>query len=111
MNKLHFDSYSEFSLYFDKHDDLFELVIDYFDNDKYGWGVFYYIPTGQYFYEEIDENDAVVVEIKPIARLVYDANHDIVNKDGDILSSLFNCDICGESVKEDRIEYIWFEKT
>jgi len=47
-------------------------------------------------------------EIELCAILTYDVNHD-VNDDGTTLSSLFDCDYCGEQVTDNCITYYWFK--
>ena len=37
-------------------------------------------------------------------------NHDLLIKSGEELHGLFDCDMCGEHVEDDKILYMWFKK-
>ncbi len=99
--------YSEFCEYLDGEGyDRFEVILTYDD-----FTVYRETSTGRYFYLEGGENDASdFFELELSATLRYDELHDLQVKDGTILSTLFSCDVCGERVLDDRIEYLWFAK-
>ena len=100
-------SYSEFCEYLNGEGyDRFDEILTYDD-----FSVYRETSTGRYFYLEGGENDASdFFELELAAALRYDGLHDLQVKDGTILSTLFSCDVCGERVLEDRIEYLWFAK-
>lgn len=105
-----FSNYSEFvSALNNDTEDRFQVIIDYDDFQIIGEA-----GTGRYFYIECGENDASdFFEVKCIASLYYDINHDLKIDHADAgmyLSELFDCDMCGESVFDDHIEYLWFKR-
>lgn len=108
MKKVSDMNYSEFCEYLDGDGyDKFETILEY---DEFC--VYREIATGKYFYLEGGENDASdFFEVEPIATLIYDVNHDINEEDvQEHLIGLFECSCCGEYVKDDCIEYIWFQQ-
>lgn len=63
-----------------------------------------------FFYIECGENDAYEkCEVSLIATLHYNPENDI-KVGGETLSTLFDCDVCGERVAFDDIRYCWFKK-
>ena len=102
-----FENYSDFSLFFDDNDDEFSVVLDYRDENRYGFAVYLHIPTGKYYFVDEDENDATFLEVFPVAKLRYDVRHDIQNDDA--LHTLFDNVVCGEHLVKHGIEYIWFD--
>lgn len=104
-------SYSEFceyfSEYFSDNLDRFHLILDY----EYNFFVYLDKETGKYYCLECSENDASdFFEVYPVAVLNYTIIHDIKIKDGEELSRLFDCCVCGEEVTDDEIRYWWFER-
>ena len=66
------------------------------------------LESGKYYYYTVDFEDEEIYkcEVEVVASLLYDVNHDVAaNKD---LDGLFECDVCGEHVTDDFIEYLWF---
>ena len=86
----------------------FELILDYDDFE-----IYYDNVEHIYFYLECGENDASdCFEVELVASLIYDVNHDLqipADKAGEILHTLFDCDVCGEHVTDDDIQYLWFK--
>lgn len=110
MNDIADMNYSEFTLLLDEDlSDRFHVIIGYDDFE-----IYIDTSTGRYFYLECGENDAGgFFEVECIAQLIYNTDHDlrIPHEDaGCRLSELFDCDMCGEHVDEDRIVYMWFAK-
>ncbi len=102
-------TYSEFTLLLSEDiDDRFQLILDYDDFQIYGE-----ISTGRYFYLECGDNDASdFFEVECVACLIYDVNHNLkISHDtaGIVLSELFDCDMCGEMVDGNNIQYLWFK--
>lgn len=103
-------TYSEFTLLLSEDvDDRFELILDY---DEFQ--IFEDKQTGRYFYLECGENDASeFLEVECIARLIYNINHDLIIPDGEeagfFMADLFDCDMCGEWVNDNNIQYLWFK--
>lgn len=84
--------------------DKFDVILSYDD-----FTVYRETATGRYFYLEGGENDASeFYELELAAVLKYDVIHDLRVRDGTILSTLFQCAVCGERVLDDCIEYLWF---
>ena len=87
----------------------FELILGYDD-----FQVWLDTETNKYYYLEGGFNDASdCYEVKIIARLKYDVQHDLQIDHvtaGQILHELFMCDCCGEYVHDDGIEYLWFDR-
>lgn len=98
-------SYEAFSLYIMEND--LHPVVNYDD-----WEI-YEIDGRYYYYECAQESDSdEFYEVELVAKLTYNVKNDINIKDGSTLSSLFNCDMCGESEPSDDgdIYYGWFKK-
>lgn len=85
-----------------KHDvyNRFELILDY-DEFKL------YRDKDQDRYYYIDEDDKSLCEMEKIAILEYNVCNDL--KDTYALYSLFDSDLCGEQVLDDKILYLWFK--
>lgn len=100
-------SYSEFTqLLADDAEDRFKIILDYEDFDVYLDKV-----TLRYFYLEKSENDASdFFELELIATLNYSVVNDLKIKDGAVLSTFFDCDVCGENVEDKGITYLWFKR-
>lgn len=103
-------TYSEFTLLLSEDtDDRFQLILNYDDFKIYGE-----VSTGRYFYLESGKNNANdFFEVECLACLVYDVNHDLKitsEESGVMLSELFDCDVCGEAVNDDNIQYLWFKE-
>lgn len=104
-------TYSEFTLLLSADvDDRFELILDYDD-----FQIFEDKQTGRYFYLECGENDASeFFEVECVARLIYSTIHDIDIPNGKstgfYMRDLFDCDVCGEWVNDDNIQYLWFKR-
>ena len=90
-------------------DDRFVLTLGYHD-----FQVWFDTEHKKYYYLEGGINDASgCFEVKIIAKLKYDAKHDLQidhTTAGQILHQLFLCDCCGEYVHDEGIEYLWFER-
>lgn len=100
-------SYFEFSKYLSNKPDRFQLILDY----EYNFFVYMDKKTGRYYYLECPESDTSdFFEVYPVAVLNYTAIHDIRLKNGEELSRLFDCCICGEEVTDEKIRYWWFER-
>ena len=88
----------------------FELILGYDD-----FQVWFDTQTKKYYYLEGGINDgSECYEVKIIAQLKYDVKHDLQidhNTAGQILHELFLCDYCGECVRDDGIEYLWFGRS
>lgn len=102
-------TYSEFTLLLSEDIDEFQLILDYEYFQVYGE-----VSTGRYFYLETGHNDASdFFEVECVACLLYDANHNlkIPPEDAGItMSNLFDCDMCGEMVDGNNIQYLWFKE-
>lgn len=105
-------TYSEFCDYIDntlEGDDRMDVVLGYDD-----FTIYEDLYHGGYYYLEGGENDASdFFEVELVARLTYSAEHDLIlpkHKNEEIMHTLFDCDVCGENVLGDRIEYLWFKK-
>ena len=85
-----------------KHDvyNRFELILDYDEfklyRDKH---------QNRYYY--INEDDEDLCEMQKIATLEYNVCNDL--KDTYALHSLFDSDLCGEQVLDNKILYLWFK--
>lgn len=100
-------SYFEFSKYLSNKPDRFQLILDY----EYNFFVYKDKKTGRYYYLECPESDTSdFFEVYPVAVLNYTVIHDIRLKNGEELSRLFDCCLCGEEVTDDEIRYWWFER-
>lgn len=96
-------NYSEFCMFIAENDDVVECVLGYDD-----WSVVR-VDSHFYYYEhEIEGSSDTFFEVKPIALLSYDVNNDISSTDN--LHILFDCDMCGEQITDDRIYYWWFKQ-
>ena len=94
--------------YYNKHDDEFELILDYSDgNNEEGYEVYKHLKTETYIYVNYDDG-GYPEQVKLIANLSYDITHDVLDS-GDKLSTLFNSTVCGEYVNDNEIMYLWFE--
>ena len=101
-------NYSEFSEYFDEHDDDFEIVLDY-DN----FIVYEESETCRYFFYETGENDASeFYELELIATMGYNPENEPNTED--LLSLIPEADCCGEpllpSTGDGWITYYWFKR-
>lgn len=68
---------------------------------------------GRYYLDKGENDEDNLEEIELIAKLTYSAVHDLACSKDDsekIMDALFDCDVCGENVLDDRIEYLWFKK-
>lgn len=102
--------YSEFTLLLSEDvNDRFQLILDY---DEFN--IYMDTATGRYFYLESGENDASdFFEVERIACLTYDIMHDLQippDEAGIRMSELFECDMCGEMINDNNIQYLWFKK-
>lgn len=104
MKEIHFKNYTDFCKFFEKNEDFFMIVLDYEDFVVYQ----YY---SQYFFVNKSETDIdLVYELEEVARLSYDVKHDFQIKDAETLHSMFDCDVCGEQVTNNYINYLWFKE-
>ena len=78
----------------------FELILDYDEFKLYGD-----IHQNRYYY--IDKDDESLCEMEKIATLEYNVCNDL--KDTYALHSLFDSDVCGEQVLNNKILYLWFK--
>lgn len=69
----------------------------------------YYI-DGRYYYYYTGVDADEFYEVEEIALLDYSYTDDLLIKDPVLLSTLFECDVCGELVTDDRIYYGWYKK-
>lgn len=87
---------------------IFVTVLDYDD-----FSVVYDLSEHKYYYLDTwIEGDSEAIELEAIACLNYDVNHDLKlspTSAGEILSGLFDCDICGERTEDGGIFYVWFK--
>lgn len=99
-------NYSEFSEYFDAHEDEFLVVLNYDD-----FIVYREIKTARYFYYEVNESSTEnFYELDLVASVWF--LHDQDQKTEDLIT-LFDCDCCGEVTHEydvDGIVYQWFKR-
>lgn len=104
-------TYSEFSEYFDEHDDDFEIVLDY-DN----FIVYYEVKNYRFFFYETGENDVnEFYELELVASLSYKPENE--PSASDLISLIPNTDCCGEPQNLPKIGdypkdscYYWFKK-
>lgn len=102
-------TYSEFTQLVDEDTEgRFQLILNYND-----FQVYKETSTGRYFYIECGENDASdFEEVKLVACLTYDINNDLAftHENAEfMLHTLFDCNICGETINDDAIKYLWFK--
>lgn len=102
------ETYSDFSLYFDEHDDEFIEECDYIDAEGHGFVVHLHVQTGRYYYESIDENNAEVHEVEKLGSLTYEWNS-APPEDVDLSVVYPDNDVCGETVNNDYCEYAWYK--
>lgn len=93
-------TYDEFTVYI--YSNNIDPVREYDDFDIYYIDGHYY-----YFYTAFDKDE--FYEVEEVALLEYSCVDDILF-DGVILSTLFECDVCGEQITDDRIYYGWYKK-
>ena len=102
-------NYTDFCLYYNTHEEEFEIVLDYDD-----FQVFLHHESGCYFYLEKSDGDAdEFYELELCATLQHDVCHELLidpAETGEVMSALFDCDCCGEYVTDDYIEYLWFKR-
>lgn len=103
-------TYSEFSLYFDEHDDDFEIVLEYDD-----FIVYTETETCRYFFYETGENDASeFYELELIASFSYKPENELAKEH--LAALIPNADCFGKVLNlpeiEDYVEltYYWFKK-
>ena len=95
-------SFEEFNNNIRKFDDITDLIID--DGD---WLIIRDNTSGKYFINALYCND--FYEVKPIAKLEYDAKCDIQFRRRDLFD-YDEYDFCGEQKTEDKIIYWWFKE-
>ena len=103
-------TYSEFCEYIDGDGyDRFEHILGYDD-----FSVYKDAADDKYYYLEEGENDASdFFEVELIAQLTYSGEHDLKlpsQHAGERMSVMFDCDCCGEQVRDDDIVYLWFKR-
>lgn len=106
--ELNLSDFYDFCLCYAENEGDFDTVLDYND-----FQVFLHIDTGRYFYFDNTDDGDDFYELELCAVLNYSHNHNLLirsNEAGKIMSELFECDCCGESVCDDRIQYLWFKK-
>ena len=98
-----FNNYSDFCRWLADSDE-YNAILEYDD-----WSVVL-LKDGRYFYyEHLVEGDSdSFFQVVPIADLHYSVLNDIKLGKGETLDYLFDCDICGEQVKDEEIVYWWF---
>jgi hypothetical protein len=94
-------TYIEFTAYI--YSNGIHPVISYDDFEIYYIDCHYY-----YYYTGFDKDE--FYEVEEIAALDYSCVDDLLLPDATILSTLFECDVCGEMVTDDRISYGWYRK-
>ena len=95
-----FNNYSDFCRWLADSDE-YNAILEYDD-----WSVVL-LKDGRYFYyEHLVEGDSdSFFQVVPIADLHYSVLNDIKLGKGETLDYLFDCDICGEQVKDEEIVY------
>lgn len=89
----------------------FQIILDYPEFIVIGE-----IISGRYFYfdrTEDEEDPSNYAELKCVAMLCYDVKHDVIinnEETSGFMHGLFDCDVCGETVVDDQIEYLWFKR-
>jgi hypothetical protein len=94
-------TYTEFTVYI--YSNHVYPIISYDDFEIYYIDGRYY-----YYYTGFDKDE--FYEVEEIAALDYSCTDDLLIPDSAILSTLFECDICGEIVTDDNIYYGWYKK-
>lgn len=94
-------TYTEFTVYV--YSNSIYPVTSYDDFD------IYYI-DGHYYYHYTGLDKDEFYEVDEVAALDYSCVDDFLLPDSTILSTLFECDVCGEVVTDDRIYYGWYKK-
>jgi hypothetical protein len=94
-------TYDEFAVYV--YSNSIYPVMSYDDFDIYYIDGHYY-----YFHTGFDKDE--FYEVDEVAALDYSCRDDLLIPDSTILSTLFECDVCGEQVMDDRIYYGWYKK-
>lgn len=101
-------NYSDFCLYLTECKTDISYVLEYDD-----WSVIYVDGKFIYYEHEIEGSSDEFFEVLPIASLTYDITDtervdkllNLANK-----TNPLDCDVCGEEVLDDRINYWWFKK-
>lgn len=96
-------TYEEFSAFITEYD--IDPVINCDDFEIYCIGDSYF------YYECVPESTSnIFYEAREIAQMAFTEIEDLLVKDIDILSTLFECDICGDYLLGDYIYYSWFRR-
>lgn len=97
-------SYSEFCEWLDLSDEFVEFPLSYDE-----WAV---VQIGEryFFYTfPVESASDEFYEVELVATLDYDINHDLNLKSDEDMSDMFECDMCGEQVRDDGMTYYWFK--
>jgi inactivated superfamily I helicase len=95
---------SAFFLYFDEHEDQFDVEVNYLDEDNYGQIVYQHRQTGRWVYVNYDENNAEVHEAEEVGRLWVGDQGEVLSDE--CLHTLIENDFCGQA--EELPDDGWF---